>query len=68
MRFTTRELFLLTLIVALCLGWGLDHWRLAGMCADWQMYWSIGREREEELRESLRKAEEKLADPTSQSH
>ena len=28
-RFTIRELFLLTLIVALCVGWVVDHWRLA---------------------------------------
>jgi hypothetical protein len=28
MRFTIRDLFLVTVIVALALGWVLDHWRL----------------------------------------
>ena len=29
MKFAIRELLLVTVIVALTLGWGLDHWRLA---------------------------------------
>lgn len=27
-RFTTRDLMLLVMIVALAIAWGLDHWRL----------------------------------------
>jgi hypothetical protein len=33
MRFSIRDLLLVTVIVALVLGWGLDHWRLASRCA-----------------------------------
>jgi hypothetical protein len=29
MRFTIRELVLVTMIVGLILAWGMDHWRLA---------------------------------------
>ena len=30
MKFTIRDLFLVTLIAALAVGWGVDHWRQAG--------------------------------------
>lgn len=29
MKFSIRDLLLVTVIVALLLGWGLDHWRLS---------------------------------------
>jgi hypothetical protein len=29
MKFSIRDLFLVTVIVAMALGWGLDHWRQA---------------------------------------
>jgi hypothetical protein len=29
-RFTIRDLLWLTLVVALCLGWSVDHWRKPG--------------------------------------
>ncbi len=32
-RFTIREMFLVVVIVALCVGWGLDHQRIAGELA-----------------------------------
>jgi len=30
MKFSIRDLFLVTVIVALVLGWGMDHWQLSG--------------------------------------
>ena len=34
MKFTIRDLFLVTMIVALALGWGIDHWQLSGVKRD----------------------------------
>ena len=34
MKFSIRDLFLVTLIVALAVGWGVDHWRHAGAVDD----------------------------------
>ena len=36
MRFTIRDLFLLTLVVAISLGWLVDHWRAAARDAEWE--------------------------------
>ncbi len=33
-RFTIRELVLLTLVVAMAVGWGVDHWRMATALQD----------------------------------
>jgi hypothetical protein len=60
-QFTIRELFLVTLIVALCLGWFLDHGWLTFERDQYRRYWSIGGERQSELREALRKAEAEIA-------
>jgi hypothetical protein len=42
MKFTIRDLFLVTLIVALVLGWSVDHWRQASAAKqvehDWRLY------------------------------
>jgi hypothetical protein len=66
-QFTVRELFLLTLIVAICLGWLLDHGYLAFERDQYRMYWSNGLERQFELRESLRNAEAEVAKTKSNS-
>jgi hypothetical protein len=34
MKFSIRDLFLVTMIVALSVGWGVDHWRQAGAVDD----------------------------------
>jgi hypothetical protein len=34
MKFSIRDIMLATLIVALALGWGLDHWRLASLVGE----------------------------------
>ena len=34
MRFTIRDLLLLTLVVGLAVGWGVDHWAMAS--AEWR--------------------------------
>jgi hypothetical protein len=36
MKFSIRDLFLVTVIVAMGLGWGLDRSRLAGQLAAWK--------------------------------
>ena len=36
MRFTIRDLLLVTLVVALGLGWLVDHWRAAARDAEWE--------------------------------
>jgi hypothetical protein len=36
MKFTIRDLFLLTLVVALALGWLVDHWRASAREAQWE--------------------------------
>jgi len=36
LRFTIRDVLWLTLLVALALGWALDHWRLGTMINLWQ--------------------------------
>lgn len=36
MRFTIRDLFLITLVVAVSLGWLVDHWRAAARDAEWE--------------------------------
>jgi hypothetical protein len=42
MKFTIRDLFLVTLIVAILVAWGLDHWRQASAAKqaehDWRLY------------------------------
>ena len=60
-QLSLRELFLLTLIVAICLCWFLDHGFLAFERDQYEMYWSIGKERQIELQESLRNAEAEVA-------
>jgi len=37
MKFSIRELFLLTLVAAVCLGWGVDHRRAAKRETEWQV-------------------------------
>lgn len=36
MRFTIRDLLLITLVVAVCLGWWIDRSRLAARDAEWE--------------------------------
>jgi hypothetical protein len=36
MRFSIRDLLLVTLVVALALGWLVDHWRASGKDAEWE--------------------------------
>jgi hypothetical protein len=36
MRFTIRDLFLITALVAVCLGWWVDRSRLAARDAKWE--------------------------------
>ena len=37
MRFTIRDILLLTVIVAVATGWGLDRWRLARRAAELEL-------------------------------
>jgi len=36
MKFTIREMMLVTLVVAVMLGWLVDHWRAAARDAQWE--------------------------------
>ena len=36
MRFTIRDLFLVTMIVAILTAWWLDHWRQAASVTKWR--------------------------------
>jgi hypothetical protein len=58
-KFTLRDLFALVTIVALALGWGVDHWRLYGRI------YTLERSNYH-LRDSLGAAWEKLGVPESE--
>jgi hypothetical protein len=40
MRFTIRDLFLITALVAISLGWLIDHWRAVAREAAWEREFS----------------------------
>jgi hypothetical protein len=53
MKFSIRDLFLVTVIVALATGWALDHWRLSRFNHSIQEMWTITLDRESRLLEVL---------------
>ena len=70
MKFSIRDLFLVTAVVALVLGWWVDHWRMANRLSDVEESEYLGRRdtaiaRREarQLREHLRANNVPLPEP-----
>jgi hypothetical protein len=62
MKFSIRDLFLVTVIVALVLGWGLDHWRQEVRHHDEIQDWRSALESESQWRSNLMQQVRKLGD------